>query len=165
MIFETERLLVRKLEVSDIEGFFELQSNPNVMQYATGNVQSREAIEFELKDLISKYSDSKNDFWIYAVALKTNNEFIGTVAFVKDGKDDEIGYRIIERCWGLGYGNEICGGMVCYAKARCIPKLVGYVVDVNKASAKILVNNGFTAVHKFVSDDINLPETKYEIIL
>jgi hypothetical protein len=46
-----------------------------------------------------------------------------------------------------------------------MPKIVGYVVDENIASAKILEHFNFKAVQYFVSDDIKLPETKYELIL
>ena len=44
-------------------------------------------------------------------------------------------------------------------------ELIGCVVDVNVASAKILERFGFKEIEKFVSDDISLPETKYELIL
>jgi hypothetical protein len=44
-------------------------------------------------------------------------------------------------------------------------KIIGYVVDENIASAKILEKNNFKIVKKFISDDIKLPETKYELEL
>lgn len=42
---------------------------------------------------------------------------------------------------------------------------MGYVVDENIASAKILEKLNFKVVKKFISDDIHLPETKYELEL
>jgi RimJ/RimL family protein N-acetyltransferase len=164
-IFETERLLVRFLESSDLEGLHEMQSNPEVMQYATGNVKTLTEHEKELANLIAKYEVPNNDFWVYAVVNKESKEFVGTVALIKDGEDDELGYRFIQRYWGLGYASEVCGGLIALAKERSIPKLIGYVVDVNIASSKVLVKYGFTAVGQQLCEDIGLPETKYELIL
>lgn len=42
---------------------------------------------------------------------------------------------------------------------------MGYVVDENKASAKILEKLNFKIVKKFISEDFKLPETKYELKL
>ena len=166
MIFETKRLLVRKLKHSDIEGFFELESNPKVLQYATGDPKNYKESKEDLEQLIKRYDIPKNDFWIYAVENKENELFIGTVALVKDDEgNDEIGYRFIERFWGNGYATEICEGLIPYCKSIGMKKLIGCVVDVNVASAKILERFGFKEIEKFVSDDIGLPETKYELIL
>ena len=66
MIFETERLVIRKLLMKDLESFFELESNPKVLQYATGEVKTHLECKIELDKLIKMYDDPKNDFWIYA---------------------------------------------------------------------------------------------------
>ncbi|NVK08933.1 GNAT family N-acetyltransferase [Tenacibaculum sp.] len=166
MIFETKRLLIRKLQVVDIEPFYELESNPKVLQYATGEPKNLEESKEDLKQLIARYTNKKNDFWIYAIERKSDNEFVGTVALVKDEEgNDEIGYRFIERYWGNGFATELCEGLIQYCKSVGMKKLIGCVVDENIASAKILERFNFVAIEKFISDDIGLPETKYELIL
>jgi RimJ/RimL family protein N-acetyltransferase len=165
MIFETERLIVRKLIFDDITAFHEMQSNPKVMQFATGEVKTLEAHSAELIDLISKYDLPNNDFWIYAIVRKTDNQFVGTVALVKEEKDDEIGYRFLEKYWGNGYATETCKGLILYCKQINIIKLIAYAVDENISSVKILERLHFKEIYKFISDDIKLPETKYELIL
>lgn len=166
VIFETDRLTVRKLQMSDLAPFHMMQSNPKVMQYADGEVKSLEAHEQELKDLINFYQKEENDFWIYAIERKQDAEFVGTLAFVKDDQqDDEIGFRFLEIYWGLGYGSEIGWGLIDYCKSVNIPKLIGYVIDKNSASAKILQKLGFEAVAKGIEPDTGLPETKYELKL
>ncbi|CAM1356434.1 MULTISPECIES: GNAT family N-acetyltransferase [Tenacibaculum] len=166
MIFETKRLLIRKLQVVDIEPFYELESNPKVLQYATGEPKNLEESKEDLKQLIARYTNKKNDFWIYAIERKSDNEFVGTVALVKDEEgNDEIGYRFIERYWGNGFATELCEGLIQYCKSVGMKKLIGCVVDENIASAKILERFNFVVIEKFISDDIGLPETKYELIL
>ncbi len=164
-IFKTERLLVRKLILGDLQAFHRMESNPNVLQFATGEVKSLEENTIELKDLIGKYEQAENDFWIYAIVRRSDDEFVGTCALVKDDEDDEIGYRFLEEYWGNGYGTEICIELVKYCKHIGMKKLIGYVVDKNNASAKILERCNFKVVKKFMNDEIQLEETKYELIL
>jgi RimJ/RimL family protein N-acetyltransferase len=165
MIFETERLIVRKLVSTDINPFHEMQSNSKVMQFADGEVKNFDAHKSELNELISKYTLSNNDFWIYAIERKSDKSFIGTVALVKDGDEDEIGYRFLEKYWSRGYATEICKELILYCKSIGMQKIIGYVVDQNIASAKILERFNFRIVKKFMSEDIQLPETKYELYL
>lgn len=165
MIFETERLLIRKLVLEDLNPFHELESNPNVLKYATGEVKSFDENKKELLGLIAKYDIPLNDFWIYAIVNKADDNFIGTLAFVKDNLDDEIGYRILEKYWGFGYGLEACKGIVNYCKNLHFKKIVAYVVDENIASKKILENLNFNVVYNKINKECNLPETKFELYL
>lgn len=167
MIFETERLLIRKLTRNDINGFYKLQSNPEVLKYALGEVESFEAIEKDMNSIINRYSIADNNFWIYAIENKVNKQFLGTVALIKDDKgDDEIGYRFIQEFWGKGYGFEVCKGLVLHAKKLKVKKLIAYVIDENLASIKILEKLSFKVVGESKKCvNIKLPETKYELIL
>ncbi len=165
MIFETERLLIRKLKMIDLDEFHKMESNPNVLKFADGEVKSYRQNQKELKELITRYAHHHNDYWIYAIERKSDKQFIGTLALVKDGIDDEIGYRFLEKYWGNGYGFEVCKETILYCKKLGIRKLVAYVINQNIASTKILDKLNFKVVKKIISDDINLPETKYELKL
>lgn len=166
LIFETEQFWVRELLMSDLEPFHEMHSNINVMRYVRGTAMTREENEKELPELIEKYKTKDNDFWIYAIERKSDNAFVGTLALVKDDQDDdELGYRFLEKYWGKGYGYEICQGLVAYCRVAGFPKLVGYVADINIASAKILKRCNFIEISKGIEPNLNIPETKYELIL
>lgn len=165
MIFETERLLIRKLNLLDINEFHRLENTPSVVKYGDGTFKNLEENYKELNELIFKYSKFNNDFWIYAIEKKIDSKFIGTVALVKDNIDDEIGYRFIEEFWGNGYGFEVCKGLVTYSKKLKIDKLVAYVANENIASVKILERLNFNKVPHFISEEVKIPETKYQIIL
>ncbi len=165
-IFETKNLAVRKLKISDFEPFHEMQSDYNVMQYVSAKVMTFQENKKELPHLIDLYNLPNNNFWIYAIERKSDSVFIGTVAFVKDeNKEDEIGYRFLERYWGNGYGTEIVNGMVQYCKQQGFTKLIACVVNNNIASAKIVRKAGFKFVEDFVSDDLKVPEQKFELLL
>ncbi len=103
MIFETNRLHVRKLTGSDLNAFHKMQSNPLVMQYTTGIIKKLEGHKIELNELISKYSLADNLFWIYAIERKKDAAFVGTCDLVKEGNDDEIGYRFLQEYWNYSF--------------------------------------------------------------
>lgn len=166
IIFETEILLVRRLKMSDIKPYHEMQSNPKVMQYVIGEVQTEKEHLIELERLIDFYDKEDNDFWIYAIDRKLDNEFVGTVAFIKDDEgDDEIGYRFLEKYWGFGYGYNLCKASVGYCSSIGMPKLIGYVINLNVASAKILKKCNFDYVSDGIDSDSKLPEKKYQLML
>tara|TARA_B100000767_G_scaffold271789_1_gene298140 strand:- start:627 stop:851 length:225 start_codon:yes stop_codon:yes gene_type:complete len=52
IIFETQRLIVRKLLLSDLEPFHEMQSNINVLQYVRVKAMTFEENTKELAELI-----------------------------------------------------------------------------------------------------------------
>ena len=152
--------------MSDIRPYHEMQSNPKVMQYVTGEVQTEKEHLIELERLISFYDREDNDFWIYAIERKLDNEFVGTLAFIKDNEgDDEIGYRFLEKYWGLGYGSNLCKASVGYCSSIGMPKLIGYVINLNVASAKILKKCNFEYVSDGIDTITKLPETKYQLLL
>ncbi|AOW19986.1 GNAT family N-acetyltransferase [Urechidicola croceus] len=162
LLFETKRLIVRKLVIDDLTPFHEMQGNINVMRFVRGKAMTFDEDKKDLQELIEFYDKKDNDFWIYAVERKIENKFVGTIAFVKDSNnDDEIGYRFLEKYWGNGYGTEIVEGMIEYCKKNGFKKLVACVANDNIASDKIIKKAGFQFVESFVSDDLKIPEQKY----
>ena len=74
---------------------------------------------------------------IYGIIKKSNNQIIETVAVVKDANnDDKIGYRFLENYWGLGYGFEICKGLISYCQKIGMKKIIAYVIDETRHQSK-----------------------------
>jgi len=166
LIFETERLYVRKFIKEDLNAFYEMHANSNVMKYVSEKIMTYEENEKDLNELIAFYDKQDNDFWIYAVVRNLDKKFIGTVALVKDkNNDDEIGYRFLEKYWGNGFGNEIVKGLIKYTKNIGFSKLIACVSPDNIASEKIIKNYGFKLMASYVCDDLKIPERKYKLIL
>ena len=165
VIYETKRLLVRKLVMDDLNPFHKMQGNANVMRFVKPTVMNYEENKSDLIRLISLYDTPNNDFFIYAIEHKTDKEFVGSVALVKDDGDDEIGYRFLEKYWGLGYGSEMVKGLVDYCKYSGFKKLVAYVAVENIASRKIVEGLGFQFVADTFCKDLGIPEKKYCLVL
>ena len=165
IIFETERLFVKELIEGDLTLFHKMQSNYNVMRFVRGKAMTYNENKQEIENLIKKYAEKENDFWIFAVKRKSDNIFLGTVALVKNDGDDEIGYRLLEEEWGKGYGYEITKGLIAYCKGKKIEKIVAYAAVDNIASTKILKKLNFTFVKNLIAEDLGIPERKFELYL
>lgn len=102
-------MLLRELLLSDADGMFELDSNPNVHLFL-GNkpVKDIEESLHQIKNIQQQYEDLGTGRW--AVILKETGDFIGWSGIkfitneINNHKDFyEIGYRFIEKHWGKGY--------------------------------------------------------------
>ena len=161
LIYETKRLRVRKLRMDDLKSFHKMQSNPNVMRFVKPTVMNYEENKSGLIHLISLYDKPNNDFFIYGVERINDTKFVGSVALVKDEGDDEIGYRFLEKYWGLGYGSDVVNGLIAYCKKSGFKKLMAYVAIENVASRKIVEGLGFEFVENTFCKDLGIPEKKY----
>lgn len=88
-LFETERLLVRRLQEADLEGFAEMESDERVLRYTGYPAQNREGAEKDLLHCISNYTASSPDKLIYAVIRKEDLAFAGTVALIPYGEKQD----------------------------------------------------------------------------
>jgi len=162
MIFETERLLVRELNTNDSELFFELMSNPNVMNPIPQKVFTRSESNAKLTELISLEKKSNTKIWSFTE--KGSESFIGICGFLKNNEnDDEIAYRLIERFWGKGYGTEIAKGLIEYSfRILNLEKITADVNTINKKSSKIL-DKFMNPVREFFNEKDNCTDRRYEI--
>ena len=151
MFFETERLFVRELNMSDIPAFVEMQSNVNVMRYITGSPKTKGESIKELERITHSYRKINRDFLIMAVTRKDDIRFIGTCGIIKNSDGEfEIGYRFIEAYWGHGYGKEIVCGLVEFAfQALNLNQIVAYVNKDNYPSVRILESSGFDFIREY----------------
>lgn len=153
---ETDRLLLRELLFSDVDGLLELESNPNVHLFV-GNKpvthidECRAYVEF----IHQQYKDFGTGRW--AVILKETNEFLGWSGIkfitneINNHKDFyEIGYRFIEKHWGKGYATEAGKAFIDYAfNEMKVGALYAYADAGNENSRKILEKLGLRYVNSF----------------
>lgn len=153
---ETERLLLRELLLSDVDGIFELESNPNVHLYV-GNkpiTDVNESVGY-IEFIQQQYKDFGTGRW--AVLLKDTNEFLGWSGIkfitneINNHKDFyEIGYRFIEKHWGKGYATEAGKAFVKYAfEVMKVEAIYAYADAGNENSRKILEKLGLRYVNAF----------------
>lgn len=154
MVFETSRLVVRNLEESDFSAFHEMQSDDVVMRYTTGKSFDEDENRRQLIECIDYYSKPENEFWVWAIVRKSDQHFIGTCAIVPNNDRPEIGYRLLRKYFGAGFGQEICDGLIEFGIHQLrLSEIIAYVDIRNVASTKILDRSRLSFVKEVGNED------------
>ena len=144
---ETDRLLLRKITIEDLEGMYSYASNQVVAKYVTWNAHqfisdTKEFVEF----VLSQYENRKIAPW--GIEYKETGNFIGTIDFVSwlpHHNTAEIGYVIHPHYWGRGITTEAAKRVISFGfekmdlvriQARCLIENIG--------SARVMEKSGMT---------------------
>lgn len=160
MIFETARLFVRPLEENDAAGFFELMSNPNVMNPILQKPFNKEESNLKLTELIALEKSSNTKIW--CLCKKGSDDLIGVSGILKnDNEEDEIAYRVLERFWGNGYGKEIAKGLIDYCFITMKSTLVTADVCIDNVKSVKILNKYFEVKKEFFNAEDNCMDRRY----
>ncbi|GLR18341.1 GNAT family N-acetyltransferase [Portibacter lacus] len=164
-IFDTERLLVRRLISTDIGPFHEMQGNIEVMKYAGGKANSMEEDIKDLAYVMGCYDKPDNDFWVWAAVDKGREECIGTIALVKDKEENwEIGFRLPQSQWGKGYATELVEGLIKLCESiDGLDNIIAYVDLRNVGSQKVLSKTGFVNLGIKYNDEEDCEDYIYSV--
>lgn len=154
MIFETKRLRVRKLKISDLNDFHKMQSDIDVMRYITGKSATFNESIAKLNEWIARY-ETKTMEWPYAVELMDSGSFVGICGIIDA---NEVGYRFQKQYWKNGFGTEILNGLILFSKEKGLNNLIAQVAIQNKGSLKILTSAGFRITKETVCKKTLIPE-------
>ena len=107
-ILHTERLILRKMRVSDTEDMFDYARRENLTKYLLWSPHNTSSYTRDyLKYIETRYKSG--DFYDWAVVERSSGRMIGTCGFTRiDPQNDtgEIGYVLNPDFHGKGYGTE-----------------------------------------------------------
>lgn len=146
----TPRLVLREILPSDVEGMYELDSDPEVHRYLRNKpVQNKEQVAEVIEFIRKQYVENGIGRW--AVVEKETNNFVGWTGLklVKEKTNNHInyydlGYRLIKKYWGKGYATESALASLAYGFDVMKLEEVFAAAEVNNlASNNILKKIGF----------------------
>ena len=145
-MLETERLLLRKFTISDLDELIELRSDDEVIKYLGGRrLQNPEAIEKRIHFYIDCYE--KYGFGMCAIIWKQTGEVIGWSGLQPlDGTNEiEVGYGMIKEFWGKGIGYECAKAWLDFGfNKKSLEKIVAVASPENTGSWRIMEKCGMT---------------------
>lgn len=104
---ETERLILRRYNESDIDAFYEILHDDRLQNYISfPDLTKDEELEY-IRKCMDEVEDSKYEKW--AIIKKENNETIGNISVNTINKKHNycnVGYVIRYDYWGNGYAGE-----------------------------------------------------------
>lgn len=154
---ETERLILREVTPGDLDGFYTLDSDPEVHRYL-GNepVDDREKLLEIIQFIRDQYIQHGIGRW--AMVEKSTGLFIGWTGlkYVQEPTNHptpyyDLGYRLIQKYWGQGYATESAAASLNYGfEVLQLPEIFAAVDIHNAASNHILTKLGFTKLEPFL---------------
>lgn len=143
IVYETERLILRRFDMSDAEYFYELNKDPEVMKYTADRVFA--SVE-ESAELIRNYKEyDKTGFGRWTVVLKETKEVLGWcgLKYIESVQEVDLGYRLHRKYWNMGYATEASIACLKYGFEELgLEQIVAQVLEDNGASVRVLEKVG-----------------------
>ena len=153
---KTERLLLRRITVSDAKNFFFLRSYETVMRFIDKEpAKSIEEVEAFIKRIDDDINDNKLIQW--AIALREEPTLmIGAISYWRFRFEDyraETGYTLHPQYWKKGIMKEALLKVIDYGFTRMgLHSIEANINPGNTASARLLESTGFVKEAYFKED-------------
>jgi ribosomal-protein-alanine N-acetyltransferase len=154
---ETERLILREYQSSDLDDFSAIYADSEVVRFlAQGQTRSREECAERMATTVYRWNQYRLPQW--AVTLKTTDRWLGRCGF-QPKEDDapavvELAYAFARWTWGHGYATEAARACIDYVfDVMGWDQVVARARPGNHASLRVLEKLGFVREGLKVGDD------------
>lgn len=156
--FETERLLLRGLSLTDAAAYAKYFVDYNVIQYLSAVVPwpyPEQGVYQFLKDIA--LPNQGKDRWLWGIFLKSNpDEIIGCIDLWRKGKPENRGFWLGKEFWGRGIMTEANVPVLDYAFSSLgFEKLIFSNALGNIASRRIKEKMGCTLIGEAAASFVN----------
>ncbi|MGI9616519.1 MAG: GNAT family N-acetyltransferase, partial [Acidimicrobiales bacterium] len=145
---ESERLLLRRWQPTDLEPFAALNADPAVMEYFPKPLTRDESDAF-----VDRIEDTfeQHDLGLWAVEPRDSGGFIGYVGLWPATFDAhftpaiEVGWRLANACWGNGYAPEAAQCALDDGFGRLgLDEIVSFTAVGNDRSRRVMTKVGLS---------------------
>ncbi|QKV17267.1 GNAT family N-acetyltransferase [Oricola thermophila] len=160
---ETQRLVLRPWEERDRDLFFEINSDPQVMEFFPFR-RTREQADAFFDQLMR---DQRQRLVFPAAELRDTGECIGFCGLHEGDLAPqfpagtiEVGWRLAARHWGNGYATEGALAALEFAFSEIdLPEVVSFAVHDNRRSTAVMERIGMSRVMGSDFDHVKVPDT------
>lgn len=153
---QTPRLIIRHLEIKDLNNFHIYRSNPEVTKYQGFDVMTIEQAENFINDNASKFFGNAGEWVQYGIENKETGQLIGDCAIKLDEYDTriaEIGITISHLEHKKGFAKEVLLGILNFLfETKEVLRVVEIVDAENIASINLLKSIGFRQEGHFIEN-------------
>lgn len=165
IILETNRLRLREMVLSDMEGLRGILQDERVM-YAYEGAFNEEMTKEWMQKLLRQYEEF--GFGLWGMFLKDTGEMIGqcgiTMQDYKEVQVPEIGYLLAYKYWHKGYATEAAAACREYGfNTLGFNALYSIIRDTNTASQRVALRNGMAPIDTLVKHyrGVEMPHIVY----
>ncbi|MFN8413959.1 MAG: GNAT family N-acetyltransferase [Anaerolineales bacterium] len=167
-ILETERLLLRRLVMEDLDELFSLYSDPEIRKYFPEGVLNFEEAKEELEWFLNGHPKHL-ELGLWATIHKETGKFIGRCGLlpwmIDEKLEVEIAYLIDKNFWKQGLATEAAQGILQYGFEQLnLSRLICLIDPDNIASQRVAEKIGMVLEKKVDGiDGDNFPTLIYAI--
>jgi RimJ/RimL family protein N-acetyltransferase len=152
MILETERLLLRRLVLDDLDALFELYRDEEIRRYFPEGVLDYAQTKEELEWFLNGHPRFP-ELGLWATVNKETGEFMGRCGLlpwtIEDRQEVEVAYLLGKKFWGQGFASEAALAIVQYAFENLdLSRLICLIDPENLASVKVAERIGMRLEQK-----------------
>lgn len=154
-ILETERCIIRESTLEDVEAFFEIYREPEIVKYTEDLFPEKDREIAYMEEYIEKMY-KYFEFGVWTVIWKETGEIMGRAGFsVREGYDlPELGFVIARPFQKKGVASEICTAILNYGREMLeFEQVQALVHKENTASLALCKKLGFTVRQAFREKD------------
>ncbi len=155
VFLETERLMLRRLTVADVDNLFDLDSDPEVMRFLTGGTPTpREVIQNDILPAFLRSYEGFAGLGVWAAIEKESREFLGWFSFrsknAASPNDVALGYRLRRAVWGQGFATEGARALIRVGFTELgVQRVFATTYQDNLASRRVMEKAGLTLVRTY----------------
>lgn len=142
---ETERLVLRRFEDTDLDALYAYRSDPEVARYQLWQALDREMAWNWLLSVRDGEPGTPGQWFQFAVALRSTGEMVGDVGLRADldPRTMEVGFTLSRAHQGNGYGTEAVRAVLGFAFGSLrAHRVMGNCDARNAASARLMERVG-----------------------
>jgi RimJ/RimL family protein N-acetyltransferase len=149
-ILVTERLLLRELELDDVDSLFDVLGDPVSMRHYSAPFD-RDQVTGWIEGARLGYRE--NGFGLWAVIRRSDGRFLGDCGPMLQSVDGElipeVGYHIVPSEQGRGYATEGARASVAWVFANTPFEVVCSIVSPDNAPSRAVAKNIHSAMRMF----------------
>jgi len=135
---ETDRLLLRMFQQSDLDAYAAMSADPEVMRFLGGKVLNRNEAWRSMAQVCGHWQLRGYGMW--AVVEKASGEMVGRVGCLhpEGWPGFEIGWTLRREFWGQGYATEAARAAFDWAFEKLgIPHIISLIAPSNVRSIRV----------------------------
>jgi RimJ/RimL family protein N-acetyltransferase len=156
VILETNRLILRHLEMDDLDALYRLYIDPQIRAHFPEGTRTFAETREELEWFIHGHPD-RSELGLWATVERHTGAFLGRCGLLPwtiEGQPEvEVAYLIDKSRWGEGLATEAARGIVQYSRDELgLKRLICLIMPGNAASAAVAVKVGMTFEREYAAE-------------
>jgi ribosomal-protein-alanine N-acetyltransferase len=145
------------LTESDAMDLFGARGDAEVMEFWDGSPDATRSATIATVDIfLSETLSGASRYW--TIRLGHDGTFAGVcdLSEIRNGESADIGFMLLRSFWGLGFGTEVVGCLLEFAKSLGLKRVTARIHAGNTRSETLLLRTGFHLVEVISNYEIRL---------